>query len=496
MSAVFMGICAAVALPPLYGLPLIIPAFAGLFLLVQGASSRRQAFLDGWWWGLGYFVAGLYWICISLFVEPEKFAWLTPFALFGLPSVLAIYIGLVTWLLKSSEKYIMNPTRLIVLFAALWVIVEYARGHLLSGFSWNFIGYVWTVSDMTIQFASVTGIYGLSWVAVIAGAMPALFFFEQPLRRPLLVSVVLLAGMMLFGWWRLEHAPTQYTTTKVRIVQANVPQSLKWNPRTALAGLEKHVALTHKPGLDTIQAVIWPETAVPYSIEPVSPLTRDLGRMLPHNTYLITGGMRTEDNESWQAWNSLFVIDYQGNIKAQYDKHHLVPFGEFVPLRHILPVENIAGGIGDFSRGAGPQTLFIDRVPPFSPLICYEAVFPEESTDGTYRAEWLLNITDDAWFGHSSGPYQHLQMARVRAVEQGIPLVRAASTGISAVFDGVGRILGALPLEKEGVLDLYIPHAESEKAIFSRCRYLTILFIIAISVILVMLSTETRRSLS
>jgi len=481
------GLCAAAALPPFYILPLLVPAFAGLFLLVHHAASRRQAFMDGWWWGLGHFTAGLYWICISLYVEPEKFAWLTPFALFGLPSVLGVYTGLVTALLYSIRVtcHVSRATLLIVKFAALWVLVEYLRSYLFTGFPWNLIGYVWTASDATLQLASVTGIYGLSWLTVIIATMPALFLIhkEQALL-PTVLSAALLVSLVLFGCWSLSETPTQYTGIKMRIVQGNVPERAKWNPETDLAGLKKYADLTRSSGLDAVQVVIWPETAVPFIVQPDSSLVRELGSLLPAHALMLTGGLRGEGSrERWQAWNSLFGIDAAGNITAQYDKHHLVPFGEFIPLRGILPVENISGGHGDFARGPGPQTLTGNSIPPFSPLICYEAIFPNEATDKTGRAEWLLNVTNDAWFGTSSGPYQHLQMARTRAVEQGLPLVRAANTGISAVFDAKGRLLSSLPLEKEGVMDLYLPKAEQSRAIFSRYPYITILFIIALSAV-------------
>ncbi len=508
--AVLLGILSAAALPPLYIFPLLVPSFAGLFLLVYAAASRRQAFLDGWWWGLGYFTAGLYWICISLYVEPEKFAWLTPFALFGIPSVAAVYIGLVTLSLHSlckkrdskgewqDTKIGINPLFSVLAFALLWVVAEYCRAYLLTGFPWNLIGYAWTFSTDTLQFASVVGVYGLSWLTVLVATMPVLFVLsKEQARYPNMANGILLLVIVIFGCWRLHHYPTQYTPTKIRIVQGNIAQSLKWDPKTELAGLKKYADLMHSPGLGAIQLVVWPETAIPYIVQPGSLLTHDLGAILPANTMLVSGGLRGQGDEThWQAWNSLFVINHMGDIVAQYDKHHLVPFGEFIPFRRILPLEHIAGGHGDFSHGPGPVTVLTGDVPPFSPLICYEAIFPNEATDNTHRAEWLLNITNDAWFGVSSGPYQHLQMARMRAVEQGLPLIRAANTGISAAFDPMGRMIDHLPLEKEGVLDLYLPKGTPQWAIFSRYPCSTILFIIALNVFFIILSYKTVRRAS
>jgi apolipoprotein N-acyltransferase len=479
--AIFFGICAAAALPPIYLLPLLFPSFTGLFLLAYASPTHRQAFLDGWWWGLGYFTAGLYWICISLYVEPEKFAWLTPFALFGLPSILAIYVGLVTCLIPRSIRK--PPLFSYLIFAGLWVFFEYIRTHLFSGFPWNPIGLVWSASDITLQLASVIGSYGLSWLTAIFATLPVFFFLEKRIWFPLCTGLIIVVLFLGFGWWQLGHYPTEYTDVKIRIVQANIAQSLKWDPKSEFANLKKYADLTRSPGLDSVQLVIWPEASVPFYMEQDSILSQNLGSLLPKHALLLTGGLRgigTKDN--WKAWNSLFAIDEKGHIVTQYDKHHLVPFGEFIPLRHILPLENIAGGLGDFSRGPGPGTLFINNYPPFSPLICYEAIFSDEATDNTRKATWLLNITNDAWFGISSGPYQHLQMARMRAVEQGLPLIRAANTGISASFDSMGRLLASLHLGETDIMDVELPKAN--QSIFSRYSTFPILFIIAGSIVL------------
>lgn len=453
LLAALLGVCSALALPPLYFLPLLIPSFSGLLLLVCNATRGRQAFFDGWWWGLGYFTAGLYWICISLYVEPDKFAWLTPFALFGLPSILGIYTGIVTFIVRQVQQKL--PAFLLpVAFAIIFVAVEYARTLLFSGFPWNLIGYVWAVSDVTLQIAHTVGIYGLSFITVFAASAPALFVICQ---RPLLcnlLALLLLAFMYAYGWQRLEHHPTQYSNIKVRVVQPAIPESMKLRDGAVYEILHRQIALTHSPDLDSVKVVVWPEVAVPVYIDPQSSLTDMLGAILPEHALLITGGLRRDGSD---VWNSLFAVSHNGKLMTQYDKHHLVPFGEFIPFRHILPLDNIAGGHGDFARGPGPSTLSADDIPPFSPLICYEAIFPEEATDGTGKAKWLLNVTNDAWFGASSGPYQHLEMARLRAVETGLPLVRAANTGISALVDPYGRIIRRLPLGEVGIIDFYLP---------------------------------------
>jgi apolipoprotein N-acyltransferase len=484
LLAVLLGLCGVLALPPFYAIPLLIPAFSGLFLLTIAVPTARKAFGCGWWWGIGYFTPGLYWICISLYVEPEKFAWLTPFALFGLPAALSLHTGLVTLGLFWAGRYIPadRPIARIILFASLWCGLEWLRGHWFSGFPWNLIGYAWTVSNVSIQTGAVAGIYGLGWLTVLCAAMASLYVLNAPGRKAACgLAIAVLAVAAGFGAWRLAEHPTRYSSIKIRVVQANIAQRFKWDPALALAGLKRHVELTRLPGLDDVNAVIWPETAIPYIVQPESQLLRDLGGILPQHALLIAGGMRGQGSEpDWHAWNTMFVINHAGEIAAQYDKHHLVPFGEYIPLRGVLPVENIAGGMGDFDRGPGPQTLQIGNLPSFSPLICYEAIFPGEATDGTERARWLINITNDAWFGSSSGPYQHLQMARMRAVEEGVPLIRAANTGISAAFDGLGRELNHLPIEKAGIFDLYLPYSKSSLSTGGRINVAFILLVIGL----------------
>lgn len=454
--ASLLGVCSTFALPPLYLLPLLIPSFSGLLLLSRNATHNRQAFFDGWWWGLGHFTAGLYWICISLYVEPDKFAWLTPFALFGLPSILGIYTGLVMLVMKRAQK--LPAVLLPAVFAVVFVAVEYARTFLFSGFPWNLIGYVWTASDVTLQTAYPLGIYGLGFITVFTASAPALFITRQKPLVPNVLALLVLVAMCGYGWQRLEHNPTQYTDIKVRIVQPLIPESMKLDPQAEIDILKRHVALTRSPDLESVGIVIWPEVAVPDFIQPDSSLANMLGAVVPEHAVLITGALREEGNgDNRQFWNSLFVLSHNGKLIGQYDKHHLVPFGEFIPFRHILPLENISGGHGDFARGPGAYTVSVDGIPPFSPLICYEAIFPAEATDGTGKAKWLLNVTNDAWFGNSSGPYQHLEMARVRAVETGLPLVRAANTGVSTVIDPYGRVLKELPLGQAGIVDFYLP---------------------------------------
>jgi len=443
------GVCATAAMPPLYIFPLLVPAFAGLLWLLSSAPSPRRAFFDGWWWGMGHYTTGLYWMCIALLTDPAQFGWLIPFTLVGLNGIIALYpalAGLAWHYIRPEKKW--GP----LCFAALWSAVEFARGHVFTGFPWNLGGYAWAFSDAMSQSVSVIGIYGLTFITVLAACSII------GGRKQALACALLLIAMAGVGAWRLQAAgETQFVSgVSLRIVQGDIAQSLKWDPKREQQILAHYAQLSRAPGAEKI-TLIWPETAVPFPLMEDGAVAGVLSRLAPMHGALLTGVLRLHgENRDFQAWNSLAVIT-PGGLAATYDKHHLVPFGEFVPFRAWVPVAVMPAGMASFSRGPGPQTLDIPGAPPASPLICYEAIFPQEATDSSGRAGWLLNVTNDAWFGNSSGPYQHFAMARFRAIEQGLPLVRAANTGISAVTDAYGRVIARLPLGVEGVLDSGLP---------------------------------------
>ncbi|MFO0389605.1 MAG: apolipoprotein N-acyltransferase [Alphaproteobacteria bacterium] len=461
-AAFAFGVCATFTLPPFFFFPLLIPAFSGLFLLLHGAENRRRMFLDGWWWGWGYYITGLYWFCIALLTDAEKFAWLIPFALFGLTAVIALYNGVICLLFSFIR---LGGIGRIAAFSFIWLGVEYARGHLFTGFPWNLAGYIFAASDISIQLASLVGAYGLTWFAVLLGVVPALCVMKHIDKKHAItcaasVYLVLCIGLA-WGAWRLHQAgETQFVKgVKIRLVQANIAQHHKWDPALQMEGLRAYAELTQAEGIETITHVIWPETAVPYVVREGSRLTEMLGAVLaPHST-LITGALRAEGaGQDGKIWNSVVALDANGNILGSYDKHKLVPFGEFLPFRSLIP-EKWATPVGnkDFSAGTGPATLDWAGLSGISPLICYEAIFPELAVNNDHTPSLLLNLTNDAWFGTSSGPHQHFHMSRMRAVEHGIPMIRVANTGISAVIDSYGRVIQRLELEQGGVIDTGLP---------------------------------------
>ncbi len=322
------------------------------------------------------------------------------------------------------------------------------------------------------QFAAVAGTYGLGVATIFIASLPALL--GRPDGRPravLAASAVLLALLAGWGAWRLADGPVpEVPGVRLRLVQANIEQTLKWAPEMRLQHLERHLALSRQPGFAAITDVIWPETAAPSFLERDGDARRMMSEATPAGGLLIVGALRASPpgEEPLQIWNSLLALDGRGAILGTYDKSHLVPFGEYVPLHRWLPLDKITPGGVDLAAGSGAETISLPGLPPVGPLICYEVIFPNAVVDRAHRPAWLLNLTNDGWYGLSAGPYQHLAAARLRAIEEGLPLVRAANTGISAVVDPYGRLLASLGLGQEGVLDHALPTALPARLPYAR----------------------------
>jgi apolipoprotein N-acyltransferase len=486
--ALVLGALATAALPPFFAVPLLGVAFTGLVWLIDGAGSARSparaAFAAGWWFGFGHFMTGLYWITNSLLVDADRFGWLVPFAVSGLSAGLAIFPGLAAAAVGLSGA---RGAGRVLALAVAWTVVEWLRGEILSGFPWNLVGTAWVFSDSLSQTVALTGAYGLSLLTVALAAAPATL--GDPLGDPVGGGADVGAGrgrrwvafvvmMAVFGvLWaagaaRLASAPAQVDPSaaagsdgsvvpdvRLRLVQANIDQRLKWNPSERAANFRKYLAMTKGAGFEKVTHVIWPETAVPYIVTRDAGVRAAIAAVVPGNGLVITGAVRAtnEGIKPFQLWNSAHAIDESARIVGTYDKFHLVPFGEYMPLRDVLPLKKITLGAVDFSAGPGPRTLGFPGLPPVSPLICYEVIFPGKVLDPENRPGWLLNLTNDAWFGESTGPYQHFAAARLRSVEEGLALVRVANTGISAVIDPYGRVIARLGLGVEGVLDSPLP---------------------------------------
>jgi apolipoprotein N-acyltransferase len=470
--AFIAGAVSALAMAPFNAWPVLFLTFPVLVLLIDGIASRGWngliAAADiGWWFGFGYFLAGLYWLGYAFLVDAATFGWLLPFAVLGLPAILAIYTALGVVLARLLWQR--GATRILALAVCL-TAMEWLRGHAFTGFPWNAFGYALAEPLALAQAASVFGLWGLTFMAIAVCASPAtLIDQDAKKRRPLLpfaLAALTLAALAGFGAVRLMLTPTQLVDgVHLRIMQPNLQQDVRFNYAAKQEVVERYLALSARPGLDQVTHLIWPESPFPFFLTREADAFAQIAQGLPQNTFLFTGAMRLADPDNPAqsgVYNSIYVIDHQASIRAVYDKVHLVPFGEYLPFEDLLErigLQTLTEQRGGFLAGDRHRLITVPGAPSALPLICYEIIFPGELRSSEERPGWIVNVTNDGWFGNSSGPYQHLQQARVTAIEQGLPLVRAANTGISAVVDPVGRIVGFLPLASEGVLDAPLPRS-------------------------------------
>ncbi|EGP08978.1 copper homeostasis protein CutE [Bradyrhizobiaceae bacterium SG-6C] len=499
------GALSALAMAPFNAWPILFLTIPVMVWLIDGAGAGRlggipAAALSGWWFGFGYFTAGLYWIGYAFLVDAETFAWLLPFAVMGLPAGLALFMALGF----ALARLIWVPGALRILsFASALTFSEWLRGHILTGFPWNAFGYALTEPLALAQTASLVGLWGLTFVALAVFASPAALADDRAVtRRPWMapaLSLLVLAAMALYGAFRLTTHPTQLVAgVKLRLMQPNLQQDVKFNYSAKQMVMEKYLSLSDRAtgpqssGIRDATILIWPESAFPFFLSREADAMAQIANLLPQGTVLVTGAIRPPDQPAGtqitRAYNSIYVIDHDGTILSVYDKLHLVPFGEYLPFQSAMEklgfvqITKVRGG---FIPGDRRRTMNIPNAPRMLPLICYEAIFPGAIVPGTDRPGWIVNLTNDGWFGISTGPYQHLQQARLRAVEEGLPLVRSANTGISAVIDPVGRIIAHLELGREGVLDSPLPRATGP-TIFSRVRDIPAALAVALSVLIVL----------
>ncbi len=500
LIAFLAGAASALALPPANIWPIPFITFPILVWLVDGAAAGRLGGVPaaagaGWWFGFGYFLAGLYWVGHAFLVDAKTFGWLLPFAVIALPAGMAVYTAL--GLALARLIWTRGATRVLALALAL-ALAEWLRGHLFSGFPWNAYGYALISPLWLAQGAALVGLWGLTFLAVAVFASPAVLADDRAeTKRPWLapaLSFIVIAALAAYGAIRLAATPTSYVEgVRLRIVQPNLQQDEKFNYSQKQQVMSRYLALSDRAsgpqstGVRDVTHLIWPESAFPFFLTREADALAQIAALLPQGTVLITGGIRPPETAAngvvTRAYNSIYVIGHDGSILSAYDKVHLVPFGEYLPFQNLLEklgLMQLTKLRGGFIPGDRRRNQRVPGAPNFLPLVCYEIIFPGDAVPrserpgwlydhiGRYidwpfaagsgeRPGWLLNLTNDGWFGASAGPYQHFQQARVRAIEEGLPLVRAANTGISAVVDPLGRVIKSLPLRTEGVLDAPLP---------------------------------------
>lgn len=495
LIALFAGAFGTLALAPIgFGGALVAPMVVAVWLLdgscenappgahrfaVPGAGSLRLAFGAGWWLGFGYFLAGFWWLSAAFLIDPE-FAWALPLGVIGLPALLALFTG--AGFVLARLLWTPGAARILALALGLGM-AEWARGHLFTGFPWNPLGMGLGGTLITAQLVALVGLDGLTLITVALFAAPATLCdrYDGRLRwTPTLVSVGALALICAYGGLRLaRQTPATVPKVVVRIMQPGLRPDEKFSPENKDAIVAHYVDLSKRDDprkgvkLSDVTMLVWPESAFPFILTRDPRALATIGAFLPPNTTLVTGAAREEDVPAegdrparGDYYNAIEVIASGGTVIGTYDKVHLVPFGEYLPFHHVLSrlgLRNFVPVPGGFEPGGPRHALVIPGVPPASPLICYEAIFPGEVQPSpsarSARPRFLLNVTNDGWFGLTSGPYQHFAQARLRTIEEGLPMVRGAATGISAIVDPYGRILDSLPLGAEGIIDGVLPDA-------------------------------------
>jgi apolipoprotein N-acyltransferase len=465
-ASLIAGALSALAFEPFNVFVAQLLGYAVLVLLLEGipdASRRTLRFaLIGWAFGFGQFLVGLYWIGNAFEVDAANHAWQIPFVLALLPGGLALFTALAC--VVATGFWQSGPARVLSLSAAL-ALSQYVRGHILTGFPWNLAAYGWGAVPEILQSASFLGSYGLSLLTILFGASLAELCARS--RSRAYVLPVLMIGLFALLWGvgavRLAAIVPNVPNIRLRIVQPNIPEAEKFAPQFVTRNWQRLLDLSRAGQGQEPTHIIWPESAPPFLLAREPAALDEIAVLTGTNHVLITGAARVATNAEGERkyYNSVYVFGHGGTLAGLYDKFHLVPFGEYLPMEsffHALGIDKLVNSPGGFSAGPGLRTLAVPGAPPMGPLICYEAIFPDQVT-GSPRPKWLVNVTNDAWFGTFSGPYQHLLSVRMRAIEEGLPIVRAAGTGVSAIIDPLGRIKGELDMNRAGVVDGTLPQA-------------------------------------
>ena len=504
------GALSVLALPPFNFFAVLFVSFPVLVWLLDGASGSAErgllgrmwpAFATGWWFGFGYFVAGLWWLGNALLVDANGFAWALPLAVLGLPAILALFYGVATavaWLLWSD-----GIGRIAALGAAFG-LVEWARSLVLTGFPWNTIGYAAMPAPLMMQSAELVGIFGMSALTVFVFSAPALVGTRRGAVAGIVAALVLFSAHIGYGWFalhRLDSADPVPSGAIIRIVQPAIDQSAKWDMaerERIFSRLLEFSSLPPREGEPRPTHIVWPETALPFLLTENPGALSRISDMLQVGQTLVTGAVRFEDGVGGapqRYYNAIYVIDDEGQIIGSADKAHLVPFGEYLPFEALLRrlgLTPVAETFGGFSAADRRGLLTLPGGLGAVPLICYEAIFPGLSSVPDGRGSLLLNLTNDAWYGITPGPYQHLRQAQLRAVETRLPLVRAANSGISAVVDSGGRIIGSLPLGDAGVFDIELPPRSNQFSLI-RIRRFNFGLIIVIMVLIALVARRSKK---
>lgn len=527
MLAVVVGAVTALGLAPYHALPVLFFTLPVLVWLLDGAVApagsrgffgmfRRYwpAFRTGWLFGFGYLLAGMWWVGKAFLVDADEFLWLMPLAVIALPAGLALFYGVGAALARLAWGD--GWVRLVALASAL-TLAEWLRGTVLTGLPWNTLGMIFMPTPMFMQTASLVGLYGVTFLTVFVGSAPAIFApgadaypgtgTRKPrrMRRVLAASFVFTVAHVGYGFVVLSNAKEEMQPgINLRIVQPGLLQSEKWEPENEPEIMQRYFDLSNADrgpkaaSVASFTHIIWPESAFPFVLTQRRDVLASIASMLPSGTTLITGAMRLEvaadAPNGRRIFNSLYAIDDDGEIAAAYDKTRLLPFGEFLPFQDILEsagLQQLTQLRGGFAQGSRRSTIAFGATPAFLPLICYEVIFPGRVRGSGEAPQWIVNVTNDAWFGETAGPHQHAHQTRIRAVEEGLPVARAANSGISMIVDSYGRVVSSLGLGERGVVDGPLPQSVGPTT-FARIGNMTV--ILGVCLLLLLLVVVHRKN--
>ncbi|MGV3650448.1 MAG: apolipoprotein N-acyltransferase [Devosia sp.] len=486
------GALGALSAPPLFVLPALFLALPVLVWALDGAEGRHglgrlfgPAFRIGFWFGLGYFTIAFHWLGSAFFLEGGWYPALMPIAILALAALIALFWGLGTAL--AHLLWSDGPWRIVALAGAL-SLAEWARGTLFSGFPFDLLGYALTANDAMMQLASIVGVYGLTFIAILIAATPALAWPAdgRALARRMLpgvLAIAVVAAQLGYGSWRLASTETvMRQEMRLKLVQPMITEHTNWAAAQPAAIIDRLIGLSeapsgaYDPGLDGITHLIWPESVLPFFMSQYPEALARIARMLPPETTLLTGAPRAdaETGAGNPGYNALLAISTDGEIVASYDKAHLVPFGEYLPFADLFArfgIRQFVPGTNGWAPGNGRRLVSPPGTLPFIALICYEAIFSglfsaDAYPGGAQAAGFILNITNDSWFDGSIGPEKHAHHARVRAVESGLPLVRVGNSGVTLVTDGEGRVTAALAPRAASTLIAELPQAQGRPTLF------------------------------
>lgn len=492
VTAFFLGAVASFIFPPFVSNKIAYCALiAFLVLLFSVRQSRKKLFWIAYAFGFSFYAVSFAWICNALLIDEQKFVAFVPFVFFAFGAFFALFWALPALFLNGKRLY-----SSVVSFCCIFVVLEWVRSFIFTGFPWNLLGTALSFDVHLIQGAAYIGTYGLSLLllALLSGVallIKGIFSRSFQLRALMLIFVPL----CVLGGFSLNYKDISKGDFIVRLVQPSIPQTFKWNQDLLEQNFQQYIDLTKSKSLDNVQMVVWGETATPFFLDRDEAHLQRILSAIPDNGILVTGVMRVGmENGAFVPYNSMYAINKKGHILDYYDKSHLVPFGEYLPLRDYLPdfMEPVANVVGDLGKGEKFKNISIPNYPLMGGSICYEVIFPKGVVNPTQKPQILLVLANDGWYGISSGPYQHLVAAQMRAVEEGITVVRSANTGISAVISPNGNIYGRIELNQLGISDVALPQILSVDTPYNRFGNIIPLALIGVLLLLVLM--VSRRS--